>query len=33
MMRAMNWIGDIEELESFVFNLMQTSLLEKNYRR
>jgi DNA-binding NtrC family response regulator len=29
MMRAMNWIGDIEELESFVFNLMQTSLLEK----
>jgi two-component system nitrogen regulation response regulator NtrX len=29
MMRAMNWLGDIEELESFVFNLMQTSLLEK----
>ncbi|NDF80938.1 MAG: sigma-54-dependent Fis family transcriptional regulator, partial [Methylophilaceae bacterium] len=29
MMRAMNWIGDIEELESFIFNLMQTSLLEK----
>ena len=29
MMRAINWIGDIEELESFVFNLMQTSLLEK----
>jgi two-component system, NtrC family, nitrogen regulation response regulator NtrX len=29
MMRSMNWIGDIEELESFVFNLMQTSLLEK----
>ena len=29
MMRTMNWIGDIEELESFVFNLMQTSLLEK----
>jgi len=28
-MRAMNWIGDIEELESFIFNLMQTSLLEK----
>jgi DNA-binding NtrC family response regulator len=28
-MRAMNWIGDIEELENFVFNLMQTSLLEK----
>jgi DNA-binding NtrC family response regulator len=28
-MRAMNWLGDIEELESFVFNLMQTSLLEK----
>ncbi|CAM8292948.1 PspF Transcriptional regulators containing an AAA-type ATPase domain and a DNA-binding domain [Candidatus Methylopumilus planktonicus] len=29
MMRGMNWLGDIEELESFVFNLMQTSLLEK----
>jgi DNA-binding NtrC family response regulator len=29
MMRAINWIGDIEELESFIFNLMQTSLLEK----
>jgi DNA-binding NtrC family response regulator len=28
-MRAMNWLGDIEELENFVFNLMQTSLLEK----
>jgi len=28
-MRAMNWIGDIEELESFIFNLMQTSLQEK----
>ncbi len=29
LMRTMNWQGDIEELESFVFNLMQTSLLEK----
>jgi DNA-binding NtrC family response regulator len=28
-MRAMNWISDIEELESFVLNLMQSSLLEK----
>jgi len=28
-MRAMNWMGDIEELESFIFNLMHTSLLEK----
>jgi DNA-binding NtrC family response regulator len=28
-MRAINWIGDIEELESFIFNLMQTSLQEK----
>ncbi|MSQ80099.1 MAG: sigma-54-dependent Fis family transcriptional regulator [Candidatus Methylopumilus sp.] len=29
LMRSMDWINDIEELESFIFNLMQTSLLEK----
>ena len=29
LMRTMSWLGDIEELESFVFNVMQTSLLEK----